>query len=53
MRVLTRIQFPNEPFNSAVRDGTAGEKIGRILEATRPEAAYLTEANGRRGAGAE
>jgi len=49
MRMLMHIQLPLEPFNTAVRDGTAGQKIQRILEAIKPEAAYFSEQNGRRG----
>jgi len=50
MRMLMHIQLPPEPFNTAVRNGTAGKKMQQILEATKPEAAYFTEQNGRRGA---
>ena len=49
MRMLMHVQFPLEPFNSAVRDGSAGAKIKNILEAIKPEAAYFTERNGHRG----
>jgi hypothetical protein len=49
MRMLVHVQFPIEPFNSAVRDGSVGPKIKRILEAIKPEAAYFSEHNGRRG----
>ncbi len=49
MRMLMHVQFPLEPFNAAVRDGTVGQKIKRILEAIKPEAAYFSEYNGRRG----
>jgi hypothetical protein len=49
MRMLMHVQFPLEPFNTAVRDGTAGEKIRRILESIKPEAVYFSEQNGRRG----
>ena len=49
MRMLMHVRFPLEPFNSAVRDGTAGEKIQRILESVKPEAVYFTEQNGHRG----
>ena len=38
-----------EPFNSYVRDGTAGERIGKILENLKPEAVYFTEQGGQRG----
>ena len=50
MRMLLNVEFPPEPFNSAVRNGTAAAIIGRIMEAIKPEAAYFTEQNGRRGA---
>ena len=36
--------------HSAVRDGTAGAKIQKILDAIKPEAVYFTEQNGHRGA---
>jgi len=50
MRMLMHVELPPEPFNTAVRDGSVGQKMQRILEATKPEAAYFTEQNGRRGA---
>ena len=50
MRMLMHVQLPLEPFNTAVREGTAGQKIQRILETTKPEAVYFSERNGRRGA---
>jgi hypothetical protein len=50
MRILLDVQFPHEPFNSAVRDGTAGTKLTRILDTLKPEAAYFTEQDGHRGA---
>ena len=31
MRMLMHIHLPLEPFNTAVRDGTVGQKIERIL----------------------
>jgi len=49
MRMLMYVQFPLEPFNTAVRDGSAGPKIQKILEAIKPEVAYFSEHNGRRG----
>jgi hypothetical protein len=49
MRMLMHVHLPIEPFNSAVRDGTIGDKIQAILEATTPEAAYFTEQHGQRG----
>jgi hypothetical protein len=47
--MLLHVQLPLEPFNSAVRDGSAGEKIQKILDSIKPEAAYFSEHNGRRG----
>ena len=50
MKILLNISIPHAPFNAAVRDGTAGAKLNRILEAIKPEAAYFTEQNSGRGA---
>jgi len=50
MRVLLHVKLPHEPFNAAVKDGTAGKKMRRILDDLKPEAVYFTEYGGRRGA---
>jgi hypothetical protein len=50
MRMLMNVTMPHEPFNTAVRDGSVGEKLERILKETGPEAVYFTERNGHRGA---
>ena len=50
MRMLLNVRIPHQQFNAAVKDGTVGSKIERILEATKPEAVYFTEHNGERGA---
>jgi hypothetical protein len=50
MRVLINVRIPHQQFNAAVKDGTAGAKLNRILEATKPEAVYFTEQAGQRGA---
>ena len=50
MRVMLNVLFPHQPFNAAVKDGTAGPKLNRILEAIKPEAVYFTEQNGQRSA---
>ena len=50
MRMLMHVRFPHAAFNTAVKDGTVGQKIQRILEETKPEAAYFTEYDGHRGA---
>ena len=48
MRMLMIIRLPNETFNAAVCDGTAGSKTKAILEEVKPEAVYFTETNGQR-----
>ncbi len=50
MKMLLQAKIPHETFNAAVRDGSAGEKLKRILEATKPEVVYFTERDGHRGA---
>jgi hypothetical protein len=50
MRMLLNVTFPHEPFNKAVREGTAGKTISKILETIKPEAVYFTEQDGHRGA---
>jgi hypothetical protein len=47
--MLLHVKFPHEPFNAAVKDGTAGKKIRRILDELKPEAVYFGEFQGRRG----
>jgi hypothetical protein len=49
MRMLMQIKLPLEPFNTAIRQGTAGPKMQRIIEAIKPEAAYFSEQDGCRG----
>ncbi len=49
MRMLVDFDLPIEPFNSYVRDGTAGERLQAILEELKPEAVYFTEQGGMRG----
>ena len=49
MRMLMQIKIPVEPFNTAVRDGSAGKKMQKIREAIKPEAAYFSEQDGCRG----
>ena len=49
MRMLLHVKFPHEPFNAAVKDGTAGKKIRRILDELKPEAVYFGDFQGLRG----
>ena len=50
MRMLVHVKLPHEPFNTAVRDGSVGKTIQRILAEAKPEAVYFTNYYGRRGA---
>lgn len=49
MRMLMFVKIPVEPFNTAVRNGTAGATMKKILDEIKPEAAYFTSMDGRRG----
>ncbi len=49
MRMMMQVEMPLEPFNTAVRNGTAGPKMKKILDAAKPEAAYFGERDGKRG----
>lgn len=48
MRFLMTFKIPHDSFNKLVREGTAGQKLGRIVEETRPEHIYFTEQDGYR-----
>jgi hypothetical protein len=48
MRMIMYVTLPVEPFNAAVRDGSAGAKMKKILDQQKPEAAYFTDKNGQR-----
>ena len=48
MRVLVIAKLPVDAFNAAVRDGSAGGKIQKILAEQKPEAVYFTELGGER-----
>lgn len=50
MKILMNAKIPHQQFNAAVKDGSVGSKLSRILEASKPEAVYFTEQNGHRGA---
>ena len=45
MKMLLEVKIPHETFNAAVRDGSVGGKLKRILDATKPEAVYSRRAN--------
>jgi hypothetical protein len=50
MKFIIEVDFPLEPFNSYVRQGTVGEKIGEVLGAIKPEVIYFTDNGVGRGA---
>ena len=50
MRMLVHAKLPHEPFNTAVRNGTAGKTLSQIMDEIKPEAVYFTEYDGQRGA---
>jgi len=49
MRMMVTLQFPLEPFNTMVRNGSAGPTMMRIIDDLKPEASYFGEQDGRRG----
>ena len=49
MRMLLRVSIPTEAGNAAVKNGTLGTTIERILADLKPEAAYfMADDNGNR-----
>jgi len=48
MRMMLQVNLPHKPFNAAVKDGSVGNKINRILQDAKPEAVYFTEVDGQR-----
>jgi hypothetical protein len=50
MKFIVEVDFPLEPFSTYVRQGTAGEKIGEVLGAIKPEVIYFTDNGVGRGA---
>jgi hypothetical protein len=49
MRMIVDLSMPPEPFNTLVRKGTAGETLQKILGELKPEGAYFTAREGKRG----
>ena len=49
MKMLMHVKVPHAKFNAAVKDGSVGTKMQRIIEEAKPEAVYFTEFDGRRG----
>ncbi len=48
MRFILEVTIPHDTFNAAVKDGSAGTKMKKILDELKPEAVYFTDNNGRR-----
>jgi hypothetical protein len=48
MRMIMYVSMPVEVFNEAVRDGSAGAKMQKILGQQKPEAVYFTDLGGQR-----
>jgi hypothetical protein len=49
MKFIVEGSFPHEPFNSYVREGIIGEKIGETVQAINPEVIYFTDSGVGRG----
>jgi len=50
VKFIIEVAFPHEPFNTYVREGTAGQKLGEVLDAVKPEVMYFTDNGVGRGA---
>ncbi len=49
MRAILEFRIPMEPFNSMVRNGTAGKQVEKGFGAIKPEALYFNAKDGLRG----
>jgi hypothetical protein len=47
--MMVDIELPIEPFNTMVKNGTAGATIQKVLAEVKPEAVYFRERQGLRG----
>lgn len=49
MRMMIDFNFPLEPFNTLVKNGTAGKVMEQVMGDIKPETVYFSERNGQRG----
>jgi len=49
VRMMVDFDFPLEPFNTLVKNGTAGQVIEKVLGDIKPEAVYFAARDGKRG----
>jgi hypothetical protein len=49
MRFIVHVSMPVTKFNEVARSGNVGRKLAAILEDLKPEAAYFTGKDGKRG----
>jgi hypothetical protein len=50
MRMLVIATTCNQTFNALIKDGTAGAKLNKVVEACKPESIHFTEIEGQRTA---
>ena len=48
MRMMLRAVMDTPTGNAAIRDGSMGEAVGRLMEMLHPEAAYFAPEDGKR-----
>jgi hypothetical protein len=48
MRMLLKMQMDVEAGNRAIKDGSFGQMLERVMEQIKPEAAYFTAIDGKR-----
>ena len=48
MRMLLKMQMDVEAGNRAIKDGSFGRMLERVMQQIKPEAAYFTAIDGRR-----
>jgi hypothetical protein len=49
MKVILDFSIPMEPFNTMVKNGTAGQQVQKVFGAIKPESLYFTARGGTRG----